>query len=86
MKKIYMSKTMWFNIILLSIAMFDRNFFETIGVSQAAIPKIEIILVKVCAIGNLILRYYSTSEKIEPINADTEKAGLAIVIGCILAV
>ncbi len=85
MKKIYMSKTVWFNIALLCLAMFDRHFFETLGVRNDLLPKIEIILVKVCAIGNLILRYYSTSEKIEPLNTEKDKLGLWIIVGCILS-
>lgn len=86
MKKFYMSKTMWFNIALLVIAMFDRDFFQTLGVSETILPKIEIILVKVCAIGNLVLRYYSTSEKIKPLNNTKDGAGLSVIIGAILAI
>ena len=86
MKKAYMSKTVWFNIALLCLAMFDRDFFETMGVEKVLLPKIEIILVKICAIGNLILRYYSTSEKIEPLNTEKDKRGLSIIVGCILSI
>lgn len=83
-KKIYMSKTMWFNFILLALAMFDKEFFQTMGVPDILLPKIEIILVKLCAVGNLFLRYYSSQDEIEkPKGSNNE--GIALIAGFILA-
>lgn len=80
------SKTILFNFILLAIAMFDRTFFETVGVAENAIPKIEIILVKVCAIGNLALRYFGDGSQIKKLNSeDNETKTMVMVIALILA-
>jgi len=80
------SKTIIFNFIFLALAMFDRTFFETLGVAQEAIPKIEVILVKICAIGNLALRYFGDGTQIKKITGDdAETKSLVMVMAFILA-
>lgn len=85
-KHFMQSKTIIFNFIFLALAMFDRTFFETLGVSEVAIPKIEIILVKICAIGNLALRYFGDGTQIKKLTGDDQETkSLVMVAAMILA-
>jgi hypothetical protein len=85
-KHFMQSKTIIFNFIFLALAMFDRTFFETLGVGPEAIPKIEVILVKICAIGNLALRYFGDGTQIKKITGDDQETkSLVMVMAFILA-
>lgn len=85
-KHFMQSKTIIFNFIFLALAMFDRSFFETLGVGAEAIPKIEVILVKICAIGNLALRYFGDGTQIKKITGDDQETkSLVMVMAFILA-
>lgn len=57
MKKVYQSRVVWINFIILTLSLFDTQFFQALGLADATIMIVSSILVKIVAVGNIALRF-----------------------------
>ena len=63
-KPYYKSATIWLNFIILAISLFDRELFSIFGMSDENISKVMIVLMRVVALLNIIIRTWLTKSKI----------------------
>lgn len=64
-KKYYQSYTLWINFIILVISLFDKEFFDTLGVSEHISNAILALSIKIIAIMNIALRLFFTNSEIK---------------------
>ena len=62
-KNVFKSWTLWINFLILMIALFDKEFFSIMGVSEQGTNVILALSVKFIAILNLLLRFFQHSKK-----------------------
>lgn len=64
-KKYYNSSTLWVNFIILILSLFDKEFFEILGVNENTSNIILAVTIKIVAVLNIALRIFFTNTQIK---------------------
>lgn len=63
-KPYYKSVTLWFNVIILSLALLDKEYLKAFGMEDKTIELVTLTSIKLTALFNIIIRVVFTKDKI----------------------